>query len=408
MATRSLRIWGMSLLPMLVLAVCIIRLGLADALAERDADAAIGWWPDHVEARVQIAAKAAEQGAYPLAAGLARAVLADAPLTGLAHRVLARIAEREGDEAGAEPHFLRTVRHAPRDRPSRAWLANYYAARGNFQSALDQTDQLLRVAPVQLPQTMPLLASFAANPEARVALLRKLGEQAPPWRVAFLQWLLRQPDAMASITALMSPLRSAPHPLTLVERNAWLERLMQEKRFGEAQFLWIESLTAERREYLGNVFDGGFELPAENSGFGWYFRQVAGATIHQDAGIGIKGQRALVIDFHDRRVPFAHVTQRLALPAGHYLLEGRVRVDGVRNERGLLWSLRCDDGRVIADTERFMGSSPWHDFGVEFERPAEGCEGQSLLLRLDARIAPEQMIGGRIWFDQLRIKSHRP
>jgi len=29
----------------------------------------------------------------------------------------------------------------------------------------------------------------------------------------------------------------------------------------------------------------------------------------------------------------------------------------------------------------------------------------ALTLRLDARIAPEQMIGGRIWFDDLRITS---
>ena len=39
---------------------------------------------------------------------------------------------------------------------------------------------------------------------------------------------------------------------------------------------------------------------------------------------------------------------------------------------------------------------------LDFEVPA-GCEGQWLTLRLPARIPAEQRIGGRAWFDDLKI-----
>ncbi len=397
--------WAIAALPMLALAVLIGRLAVADLLADRDAEAALSWWPHHTDARLRIATGEAEQGDRARAATLARGVLADTPLAGTAQRVLARIAELGGDEAQAQRHYRIAARRAPRDRPTRAWLANHAALRGDFATALGQTDQLLRIAPTQLQDMLPVLASYAAIEEARTAFLRLLGEQSPPWRAPFLHWLCRQPDALPLITALFSPLRAAPHPLTASERGAWIERLLLENRVGEAQFLWIEAQSPERRKVLGNIVDGGFELPPDNAGFGWYFNAVPGATIHQEPGIGVAGAQALVVDFHDRRVPFAHVQQRLALPAGRYALRGRVRIDGLRNERGLLWTLRCDDGSSIADSERFQGSSQWRDFRVDFTRPAEACNGQTLTLRLDARIAPEQMIGGRIWFDDLRITS---
>lgn len=382
----------------------IVRIGIADALAEAQPEAALAWWPSHRAALLSTATAAAEAPQRSLEAiAVARQVLARAPLSGTAFRVIARSAEIEGDVPTALANYRIAAHRAPRDRATHAWLVNHAASRGDFETALFHIDQLLRIAPGLRTELQPVLGSMISLAEARTPLLRLMGETGPPWRSPFLQWWSQQPEAAPTLAAIFAPLRSAPHPLTEQERRFWIDRLLREGRVGQAHFLWIEALPETRRKTVGNVVDGGFELPPDNAGFGWYFNPIAGATIHQESTPGVGGSQALVLDFHDRRVAFAHVQQRLALPSGHYLLQGRTRLDGLRNERGLHWQLRCDGGRVIAESERFQGNSRWRDFEVGFERPSESCSGQILLLRLDARIAPEQMIGGRIWFDDLRI-----
>ena len=47
---------------------------------------------------------------------------------------------------------------------------------------------------------------------------------------------------------------------------------------------------------------------------------------------------ALRVAFEDRRVPFAHVRQLLALGPGRYTLSGRARPDNLRTDRGLVWT----------------------------------------------------------------------
>lgn len=393
-------------LPVLALSWIVVRIGIADALAPTDPQAALAWWPDHVEARIAVATDAAESTQRAReAVATAREVLVRSPLAGTAYRVIARSAELGGGDRTALTHYRIAAHRAPRDRAPHAWLVNHAVVRGDYATALFHLDQLLRIAPGLAPELRPVLASMTGIAEARTPLLRLLGETAPPWRSAFLNWWSQQPEAAPTLSALFAPLRSAPQPLTTIERGFWIDRLMREGRVSQAYFLWIEALPAERRVAVGNIVDGDFERPPDNGGFGWRFDRIAGATIHQETTAGVGGERALVIDFHDRRVPFAHVQQRLALPAGHYVLRGRTRLDGLRNERGLLWQLRCDDHRTIGESERFSGSSQWRDFEVAFERPAESCNGQTLILRLDARIAPERMIGGRIWFDDLRIQN---
>ena len=80
------------------------------------------------------------------------------------------------------------------------------------------------------------------------------------------------------------------------------------------------------------------------------------------------------------------------------------RADGLRSARGLVWTIRCaDDQRVVAQTDPVLGHTPWREFSTAFQLPAQGCAGQWLQLSVPARIRAEQRIGGRAWFDDLRI-----
>ena len=394
-----------SVLAALALAPLIVRIGMADRLASQSPQAALTWWPQHGLALAALAQQRVA-AAPERAAATARQWLDANALAGAGYRVLAQLAVARGDEAAAATMFRSAARRAPRDRVAHAWLVNHEALHGNFSVAIAHLDELLRMAPGLLPDLSPALASFAALPAARSALLQHLGEHATPWRASFLGWFAQQPESAPLLSALFAPLRAARQPLLGHERGAWTERLLRDGRIGEAYFVWVDGLAPEQRQHLGNVYDGGFELPDSGNGFGWTLGRTPGASIHRSGANGAEGERALVVEFHDRRVAFAHVQQRLALAPGAYRLNGRVRVDGLRNERGLHWVLSCNAGQRLAETARFTGTSPWRDFEAAFEVPATDCEGQLLQLRLAARIAPEQMIGGRILFDSLHIRKN--
>ncbi len=333
-----------------------------------------------------------------------RARIAAHPLAGEAYRHLAEMDAGAGTNARAiELHEI-AARRAPRDRASHLWLADHHARSGHSARALFHLDHLMRLSPRRAHHLFPGLGALLMTPSSRAELIAFLGQSERPWRSNFLRWFSAQPGLAPLLGEVFEPLRKANAPLHEDERGYWIERLLQEGRIDEAYFLWIDALPAERRASIGNVYDGGFEFDASSGGvFDWQFRAVPGAAISRAQTRGMEGEQALLIEFFDRRVPFAHVQQRLALPSGDYVLGGRVRSEDLRNERGLRWRLLCGPD-LMASSEAFRGSSEWRDFQVAFTVPTRACAGQTLQLHLDARIRPEQLIGGRVWFDALRIR----
>jgi hypothetical protein len=337
-------------------------------------------------------------------AAAVREALKSRPLDGASYRRLAELEAKDADPTLVAALYDIAARRAPRDRPSHAWLADHHALRGETSRALFHVDQLMRLTPARAHDLFPALGTLLATPDSRAALVDFLAQAQHPWRPAFLRWIAGQPAVSPLLGSVFDPLRTAAAPLSDEERGYWLDRLMRDGRSAEAYYLWIDALPPERRASIGNLYDGGFENEASLLGrFDWELSAVPGATITRAQTNGTQGRHSLSIEFHDRRVPFDHVRQRLAIPAGDYLLDGRVRIDDLRNERGLRWELRCGEA-LLAASEPFSGSSAWRSFDVPFTVPAQPCAGLMLRLRLDARIRPEQMIGGRLWFDDLRIR----
>lgn len=397
----------MLVLPVaVVIGSIVLRLAMADVLSKTDTAAALRWWPAHHTARAEQARSALAADPNAVVAPLAKDVLRMAPMDGAAYALLAATHDRSGEIDVAAQLYAIASAHAPRDRHAHAWLADYYAKSGDHALMLNHVDELMRMMVRGQSQLFPAVAALIPEPQSRAILIRFLGDEAPPWREQFLRWLAAQPGAVEALAAVFSPLLRARKPLSDGERLAWIDGLVRAGQSGPAYALWAEGLPPEKRGQLGNVHDGGFESPADNNGFGWHISRVAGASIRQEATAGALGAQALVVEFHDQRVPFDHVRQSLALPSGHYKLSGRVRLDALRNERGLKWVLRCPDASEFAATTSFKGSSNWRDFELDFSVPSTNCTIQTLQLRLDARIKPEQMIGGRIWFDDLRIARH--
>lgn len=386
------------------LAYRALTIGMADHYALSDPVRALSWRSDHPEALFLQAERLARDPAQAeAAAGFARRALRVNPLDGRPYRVLAMLAVQRGDKAEAAKLFRIAAARAPRDLLSQAWLLEFHLAEGNLPAAMQNLDLMLRVQPALFARMEPLLLSLVAMPDAHAPLAERLAA-SPPWRWRFLMLASSKAEDVDAVAPLFDRLRKSPGGLAPAELSAWIDRLGREDRWGQAYLVWVSQLPPDRLVGLGNVFNGGFEWEPGQGGFDWRLARVAGARMDRVATDGAEGKLALRVAFEDRRVPFGHLSQLMALPPGRYVLAGRARPDNLRTERGLVWTVSCvAGGPPLGETEPLLGNGPWRPFETAFEVPAEGCGGQRLLLRLPARIPAEQRIGGRAWFDGIKV-----
>lgn len=401
-ATTRWPLWA-GLLALAWIAWRVLSLGQADALADRNPDAALAWRGNQGDALLnQAESRLAAKDLAGADTSAREALLAD-PMDGVAYRLLADVARARGQPAEALQRYELAAQRAPRDLPSHGWLAAHYLQAGDYARLLAHIDALLRVEPELSRQIYPDLVRIAAMPPAQPSLLHVLQRQ-PPWRSGFVTLLAQTVPDARSIAPLMEQLRHGTHSLADNELAAWLDRLIRDRQWGAAYLTWVAQLPREKQHAIGNVFNGGFDWEPSNSGFGWRFDRVAGAHVDRAETPGAGNTYALRIAFDNQRVPFSHVRQMLALTPGHYRLDGRARLDSLDTELGLVWQLTCaESNRQLASTSPFLGNSPWHPFSIEFTVPDDGCGGQWLRLVLPARIPAEQRIGGVAWFDDLKI-----
>jgi hypothetical protein len=381
----------------------VIGLGMAGHAARHAPEDAQAWRGDHAVALRLSSARAWERGDAAAAAELAlRAVKAN-PLDGRAYGVLALA--RSVDDAMDVGLASIAARRWPLDAAAHESLAMRHLGDGDLAAAMPHLDALLRVYPESRGETFALLLRLLVELDAPPALTEWLG-QGPPWRGAFLAHAARTLKDPAPMHQLFRALVASDTPPGEHEQRAWLARLERDGLYIDAWFTWIDSLPPERLDGLGNLHNGSFEWPASGFGFDWRFGRVAGAVIEQAPAGGADGDMALRVAFQHQRVDFRHVSQLLVLPPGEYRLAGRVRLDNLRNERGLIWQVQCARGRAgrLGQSDGFRGLSPWRSFEFTFRVPEADCPAQWLRLELDARAAADRFIGGEAWFDAMRIQ----
>jgi hypothetical protein len=382
----------------------VFTLGMAQHYSRSSPVVALAWRKGDAEARIRELDRESVKRQYSAAQRQgARAAIHSAPLDGRGYRMLANQAELRGDLPLAMSLYSIATKRGPRDIPTLGRLIQYQLTQGNRAEALAYIDQVLRVEPQTSQRIFPVLGALSAQAPEDVANVLL---QDPPWRTQFLLQLVQHSRASSALSRLFDLLRRSAGGLSPAELSAWLDRLIKDGQWGPAYLSWVESLPPEASKRIGNVYNGGFEVEPSQLGFDWRFGRVPGARISRAQVTGSEGQFALRVDFEDRRVPFGHVRQLLALVPGTYRLQGRARTDDLRGERGLVWTLTCADSHLqIAETDPMKGRHDWHGFERDFVVPAEKCGGQWLTLRVPARIPAEQRLGGTAWFDDLSIQA---
>lgn len=387
----------------LLLAIPAARWLLADSALPESPDRALRWVPLHPRALELAATGAFEAGDDSRALDLARQAIALRPLEGRPYRILAAIHERAGRMADARAAHLAAIAVSPSDAMARLWIGSQWLAESRFPDALAHIDRALRARPDLSSTVFPVLAAGLETPPFVEALVAVLVDR-PPWRRDFLTHLSGNPADLDDVVALFEAL-AGPSPLAMDEQRLLVDALERGARWNELEEIW-RRLVDPGANGRSTPVDGGFERDPHGFGLGWRMAKVPGALIGFAPARGsIDGGRAMAIRFLDQRVPFEHVRQRLLLPEGGHRLSGEARVDGLRARRGLRWEVTCE-GRTdpLAVSPLFVGSHGWQPWSIDFSVPS-GCPTQWLVLRIAAIGPSEQLIGGAVAFDGLRIEQ---
>lgn len=404
------RIAGIAGWTVLLAACClaawrIVGLMQAERYARSDPETALAWHANDPAAMLALSEARLETGRIDAAEAIARRLLAREPLQGEAYRVLAAAADARGDRPRAFKLYEIAERRALRDLQTRAWLTQRMLEQGRYAEALVRIDRILRMSPQRATGIVPVLVKMAQDPEFAQALAACL-KANPPWRSAMLAGLRdgTSGDPVAEGRVLQA--LQAQGGLSEEESAQWLDSLIAQGRWGEAQARWLGNIPLPAGT-LPWVFNGDFSQSPTGRGFDWRTPQTPGVLVTFEPAAGAQGMAAH-LDFMDRQVANAGIRHALALPPGAYAMRIRMRAMGLRSAIGLQWRVSCaGPGGTLVSGNPVDGNFDWRTDAMDFDVPEKGCPGQWLELVNPVLSGAARRVAGDLWVDQVQVDSRK-
>ena len=311
-----------------------------------------------------------------------------------------------GETAKSDGFALVLAQRSFRDAEAQALALDISLKKRDYAQSIRIVDAVLRTKPKSREFLFPLLRTLSDIPGSLPSLVEILADN-PHWRTDFLTDLAKNGENTFTLSKLIAMLKKTASPAKVNEVRALVARLLEERNYDGAYYAWLDSLPVQDLKKVGLVFDGGFESNNRGLLFDWTFQRRKNVEVRIISRGNSQADNALQIHFAKNNSPFADVSQILYLSAGTYRLEGEFRTENLQNERGLVWKVFCisDAKQFLGATSRHNGTSGWTPFTADFAVPAEKCEMQRLVLVLDAKLALDQNISGRIWYDNLKISN---
>lgn len=308
--------------------------------------------------------------------GRAAGLVSEARGDARGYSLLGAVIERQGEVQQAEALYQLTLEKSKSEIHALLRLASLRLERGDYVGTLDCIDLILRRWGNYASQIEPLVVAAAQDAVAAPALTRKLNAM-PPWRGQILSMLARHPQSLPYARDLIATapdhVRAAPGWTS--ERDFMVASLAAAKAFGEAQGLFLSTMSTAERNVRGYIFDGRFTLGPSRNYFGWRVQKSGSTDIAVPAGGG--GAR---IRFSDSPARPGMLAQTLALPLGRYRLEAVVSASALSTPKGLYWTIRCAGQPSLVQLTMTPGSYTERTFDAEFEVPSSGCDIQTLSL----------------------------
>ncbi len=299
-----------------------------------------------------------------------------APLAFEPYVILAKAAEQRGDLREATRLMEEVRRRRANFVPGRLQLIVYYADTRRFDELFPEIETALRLEGEVRRLLLPEMARLISDPQGRRALARALVRQ-PEWRNDFFAAARSQRTSPEHALALLNDVRrEQPRANLTLERQLYVDSLVDAGRIAEARAIWLERLPADQRTRHANIFNGAFQPIASEPPFGWELHEL---DVGRAGIVSEQGQPYLDVNYFGGR-PATLAGQLLALRPGSYRLRYNARSGSGVSSAQLAWSVTCLPDREIlrAPVERL--SQTFEPREARFTVPAS-CSGQRLELQ---------------------------
>jgi hypothetical protein len=382
------------------LAYLVVSAGVAGALANERPDIATRLWPGPAGAGVVLGETRLRGGDAKAALDIARWALSRDPLNVAALRVAGLAYETQGAAAPAENMLRFAGSRGWRDIPTRLWLVRRNIIEGRFADGVADADAILRQSDDAAASTVAVnvLVAAANDPPAVQPLADRLALR-PAWRWSFLAQLAESPQDRTGANAVLSALRSSRAPPTAGEVVPYLDRLVAQKRYGEALSRW-RALAPAAPGADALLRDGDFDGSPDGTPFTWSTSDAEGAVSTIERRPDDPRRSALRVEYDGFSLP-PLPRQLMVLPPGGYRVTGKALTEIPAENAGLRWTVTCADSqRLLAHSEPLGAVGGEEAFALDV-LPTLDCPAQWLGL---AAIPAERRDKMVIWFDDIRVQ----
>lgn len=364
------------------------------------------WQSDHKEALAQLAVISLQEQRYDEAVDFSRQALGVDPTNGRAMSVLITAYDALGKPQKAEKALELATKLWPSHAYVRGQSADFWAKRGEIEKTLVEWNVLLTRHSSFYKDIFPVLKVFVET-GAYQHLLQPYYQEPALWWKDFFIYLVRQDIKTEVIYDLYQKRLSIEVPVTLRERSVYVSRLIKEKHWVYAYSAWLGGLEKQEREWVSLVNNGSFEVFTEPSAFGWVFRNRPHVKASFVQSRGGDGKQAFKVAFNKRKpVVNSIIYQRLLLEPGRaYQVTFRSKLEGLKNDVGLKWRVKCADSSwaMLASSESLKGREKWSDSSFDVVIPEQDCKSQILELTTGSRFHHERFFQGSALFDDIKI-----
>lgn len=327
------------------------------------------------------------------------------PVDSRSYLLMALAYEKLGDMPRAKTLMRIANQLSPRKPLNQIEIGQFWFRQNDIDEALMHWTIALEMKYELREKGFKDLMLFMERPIYFEAMRRLISKHNPLWWDQFFNQAAFSFKHLDHLKALYETRLSSGVHMSNLEHSAIFERLMRDRQWSAAYFLWINHLPQSQLKFLGNIFDGGFNLSPSNEGFGWrintdpayrfYFNKESNKGSSQILTILFTGSKPKEITL---------MRQILLLEPGTFHLKGEVSSEQLKAGEGLMWRLSCYNGLHIATTSLFQGSMAWGNFSQDFTVPSHNdCRVQTLSLMISADINQPFTYEGVLKLKQLAI-----